>query len=146
MVATSVVDRVMVALEMASQSVPEARQGWATPGEVDAFASEAGYKPYITWQKLDTLVSEGRAEKTPGEPHVKYYYRPFRGGAALGGGGSEAYPARPPYEPPPGQGPRGGQDDGKDQGGQDGGEYLALGAAGGAAGAAGGERRPERAD
>ena len=80
---TAVTDKVMAALELASQSVPAARQGWTTPGEVDSFADEVGYKPYITWQKLDILVKEERAEKEPGGPEAKYLYRPLKVGGMM---------------------------------------------------------------
>lgn len=55
MVATSVVDRVMVALEMASQSVPEARQGWATPG--------AAPERIATEREVGKLLEERRRQR-----------------------------------------------------------------------------------
>ena len=90
----TIVDKVMNALEFASQSVPMKKEGWATLVDVQAFANEANLKPIqITPTHLNSLVSEGRAETKiiTINKHPLFnarVWRPLGGGGAGGGAGS----------------------------------------------------------
>jgi hypothetical protein len=109
---TGTVDKVMIALEEASQSVPTKREGWATPGEVKRFASNANIaQKSISTRSLMSLVEVGRAETTkdlPGYLKGISVFRPVRGGGE--GMGFFADPTNPedPYRSPdPYDNPRG---------------------------------------
>ena len=87
---TSTTDKVMIALEEASQSVPTKQEGWAKLEQVKAFESTASVI------KLTDLVKVGRAERS--KKNGKLYWKPVRGG----GYGFFADPTNPedPYRSP----------------------------------------------
>lgn len=109
--ATSTVDKVMLALEHASQMAPEPQQGWVSAYEVNAVKTEYGLgvgSPVTN--SLHDLVAVGRAQSKVVRTHgqATTMFRPFRGGVALGGEGARQ-PGYPEY--PPGETPRGGNNE-----------------------------------
>ncbi len=100
---TATVDNVMTALEEASQSVPSKQDGWATPEQVTRVGRLLVRTPAVTKQKLDILVTEGRAEQKMirGTQIPDNLYRPTKGG----GSGHGILDTRVPgYVPPEGSG------------------------------------------
>ena len=105
-------DKVMIALEEASQSVPAKQDGWATIAQVKSFAKPPAIANQLS---LEALVSEGRAERKYPVSYMNRLYRPSRGGGFGGSGDTGSIlDTREGID----GGPRGSQDEGP-RGGQE---------------------------